>query len=151
MNFCAAILMLKLSNICSIFCVLCFIISGKVNTQLKRKKDLCRVWRRFCDWSNMPEVVCEVSWYHWHFGQISLCRGAVLCIGRCLAAPLASTHRKSIAGDSRHTQNIQINEVIGENEKNCLLFHGKKVTDFFANPINGAANQCLSLPPPPPP
>ena len=27
-------------------------------------------------------------------------------------------------GDSRHTQNIQINNVIGENEK-CLLFYGK--------------------------
>ena len=28
------------------------------------------------------------------------------------------------AGDSQHTQNIQINKVIGENEK-CLLFYGK--------------------------
>ena len=26
------------------------------------------------------------------FGQIILCCGAVLCIGRCLAAPVASTH-----------------------------------------------------------
>ena len=29
-------------------------------------------------------------------------------------------------GDSQHTQNIQINQVIGENEKMCLLFYGKK-------------------------
>ena len=34
----------------------------------------------------------EVSWYYWHFGQTVLCCGAVFCIGRCLAAPLASTH-----------------------------------------------------------
>ena len=38
------------------------------------------------------KVVCEVSWYYGHFGQIILCCGAVLCIGGCLAAPLASTH-----------------------------------------------------------
>ena len=27
-----------------------------------------------------------------NFGQMILCSEAVLCIGRCLAAPLASTH-----------------------------------------------------------
>ena len=51
----------------------------------------------------------------------SLLWGCV-CIGRCLAAPLDPTHWKPIAGDSRHTQNIQINKVTGENEKMCLLF-----------------------------
>ena len=28
-------------------------------------------------------------------------------------------------GDNQHTQNIQINKVIGENERMCLLFYGK--------------------------
>ena len=28
-------------------------------------------------------------------------------------------------GDSRHTQNVQFNKVIGENEKNCVLFYEK--------------------------
>ena len=37
-------------------------------------------------------------------------------------------------GDSRHTQNIQINNVIGENEK-CLLFYGINYMDFLSNPI----------------
>ena len=59
---------------------------------------------------------------------------AVLCIERCLAAPLASTCWKPIVGDSRHTQNIQINDVIGENEK-CLLFYRKNPTDFLANSV----------------
>ena len=68
------------------------------------------------------KVVCEVSSYYWDFGQIILCYGAVLFIGRCLAAPLASTHEKPTAGDSRHTQNIQINKVIGENEKYVFYF-----------------------------
>ena len=64
----------------------------------------------------MGKVVCEVSWYYWQFGQIILWCGAVLCIGRCLAAALDSTHEKPIVGDSQHTQTLQINKVIGENE-----------------------------------
>ena len=67
------------------------------------------------------------------FLPIILCCGAVLCIGRCLAAPLASTHWKPIAGDSQHTQNIQINKVIGENEK-CLLFYRRKPYRLFGQP-----------------
>ena len=38
-------------------------------------------------------------------------------------------------GDSQHTQNIQINKVIAENEKH-LLFYVKNHTDFLANPIS---------------
>ena len=37
-------------------------------------------------------------------------------------------------GDSRHTQNIQNNKVIGDNEK-CLSFNGKTHTHILANPI----------------
>ena len=38
-------------------------------------------------------------------------------------------------GDSQHTQSIQVNKVIGENEKMCLLFYGKKKhTEFLTNP-----------------
>ena len=74
---------------------------GKNTTETKMEKVLWLI--------DMSKVVCEVSWYYWHFGQITLCCGAVLCTGRCLAAPLASTHQKPIAGDSWHTQNIQIN------------------------------------------
>ena len=37
-------------------------------------------------------------------------------------------------GDSCHTQSIQMNKVIGENEK-CLLFYGENHMDFLANPI----------------
>ena len=34
-------------------------------------------------------------------------------------APRVPTHQKPIVGDSQHTQNIQINKVIGENEKHA--------------------------------
>ena len=37
-------------------------------------------------------------------------------------------------GNSQHTQNIHINKVIGENDKKCLLFYGRKHTDFLASP-----------------
>ena len=104
---------------------------GKNATETQNKKGLCSVWRRCCDWSNTSEVVCEVSWYYCHFGQIVPCCGAVLCIGRCLAAPLASPHQKPIAGDRWHTQNIQINKVIGENEK-CVLW--RKPYRLFGQP-----------------
>ena len=38
-------------------------------------------------------------------------------------------------GDNQHTQNIQINNVIGENEKCVFYFKKKNVTDFLANPV----------------
>ena len=40
---------------------------------------------------------------------------------------------------SQHTQNIQTNKILGENEKMCLLFYeisGKNHMDFLANPIH---------------
>ena len=36
-------------------------------------------------------------------------------------------------GDSQHTQSIQINKVIGENEKYVSYFMEKNQTDFLAN------------------
>ena len=36
-------------------------------------------------------------------------------------------------GYSQHTQNMQMNKVIGENEK--FVFYGKKHTDSLAHPI----------------
>ena len=47
----------------------------------------------------------------------------------------ASNDKGHHAGDSRHTQNIQINKVIGENEK-CLLFFGKTKHTFWPNQYN---------------
>ena len=113
-----------LYDIIIIWCIICYFTKKHKNIT-EMQKDLCSLWRRCCDWSNMSKAVCKVFWYYWHFGQLILCCGAVLCIGRCLAAPLASTHYKPIAGDSWHTQNIQINKVIGENEK-CVFYFLEK-------------------------
>ena len=75
--------------------------------------------------------VCKISWYYWCSGQIILCWGAVLCAGRCLAASLASPHYKPIAGDSGHTQNIQINKIVGKNEKCIFCFMEKTIWTFW--------------------
>ena len=39
------------------------------------------------------------------------------------------------AEDSRHTQSIQINKVIGEHEKCVFYFTEKNHMDFLANPL----------------
>ena len=64
------------------------------------------------------------------FGQVILCCGAVLHIGRCLAAPLASPHEKPIVAESRHTQNTQINTDISKNEKMCLFLYRETKRTF---------------------
>ena len=107
-------------------CILPFIISRKVEHNWNTTKDLCSVGGRCCDWSNVSEVVCKVSWFYWHFGQIILCCGAVWCIGRCLAAALGSTHWK--------LQTMQINKVTGENEKCVFYFTEKKLDGLFGQP-----------------
>ena len=39
--------------------------------------------------------------------------------------------------ESQHTQNIQIDKVIGENEKNCVFyFTEKKLNGLFGQPNN---------------
>ena len=81
------------------------------------------------------KVVCKVSWYYWHFSQVSVCCGSGLCIGRCLAAALASTHQKPIVRESQHTQNVPINKVMHENE-NVSFISWKQCNELFGQPDN---------------
>ena len=48
--------------------------------------------------------------------------------------------------DSRHTQNIQINKVIGENEK-CVFFLTEKTWTFWPTQYTGSGKSkvCLSV------
>ena len=39
----------------------------------------------------------------------------------------------NLSGDSRHTQNIQINKVISENEK-CVFYFTGKIYGLFGQP-----------------
>ena len=36
----------------------------------KKKKDLCSVWRRCCDWWNVSKVVCEVLWWDFSLDDV---------------------------------------------------------------------------------
>ena len=119
-NFCAAILILRMEEDTQHFWHI-VIISRKVKTWLKHKNSFVQCvekvpWLIKCVKSGLWSFLT-----YWHFGQIILCCEAVLCIGRYLAASLASTHWKPIATESWHTQNTQINKVIGENEK-CVFY-----------------------------
>ena len=40
-----------------------------------------------------------------------------------------------MTGDSQYTQNTQINQVIGENEK-CVFYFTKKKIDLLTNPTD---------------
>ena len=77
-------------------------------------------------------MVCKVSQYYWHFGQILAV--APVCWFSVLSSTLASTHQEPIAGESHYTQNIQINSYWWK-WKMCLLFYGENHTDFLPNPI----------------
>ena len=81
---------------------------------------------------DISEVVCEVSWYCWHFGQIILCCGTVLCIGRCLAAPLASTHQK---------QQQEVANILKISKPIKLLVKMKNVSFILWKKRNGLSGQ----------
>ena len=89
------------------------------------------IWR-CCDWLNLSSVL-QSFLVLLIFGQRMLCCGTVVCIGRCLAAPLASTHQKPIAGEDQHTQSTQINKVIWWKWKMCLILQ-KKLSGLFGRP-----------------
>ena len=98
--------------------------------QVKCKKRLCSVRRRCRDWQSVLKVVWEVSWYYWHFGQI-ICCGAVLCIGRCLVAPLASTHWKPIIAGYSQILKISKSVKFLVKMKNVSFILWKKLNGLF--------------------
>ena len=68
MNFCVAILILKMEEKRNIFDILCFIISRKVKTQLKHKKKICAVYGEgaVTDWA------CQKWFAKFRAGDFSL-------------------------------------------------------------------------------
>ena len=85
-NFCAAILILKIEGDMEHFWCIMLYNFKKGKNNWNAKKDLCSVWRRCCNWLNMSKVVSEVSWYYWHFGQIILSCGAVLMLWKMFSS-----------------------------------------------------------------
>ena len=64
---------------------------GKNATEMQKR--ICAVYGEnvVTDW-NVSEVVCEVCWYYGYLAMKFFAVGLSYNIGRCLAAPLASTH-----------------------------------------------------------
>ena len=94
LNFCAAILILNMEENTQHFwhIVLYYFKKGKTATEVQEK--ICAMygevlWLIELAKSDLQTFgICWLSfWYCWHFGQIIVCCGAVLCTGRCLAAP----------------------------------------------------------------
>ena len=128
-NFCVAISILKIEEDTQHFQRIMLSYFKKRKNATESQKKVCAVYGQ----DAVTDQMCQ-KWFAKFLGvfcQIILCCGAVLCIGRCLAAPVASTHYFGQQwGDSQRTQNIQINKGFGENEKCVFYFTGKKLTIF---------------------
>ena len=62
MNFCVAILLLKMEENTQHFLVYyALLFQERLKHNWDAQKDLCRVWRKFCEWSSVSKVVCKVS------------------------------------------------------------------------------------------
>ena len=68
MNFCGAILTLKMEEKSDIFGILCFIISRKVKMQLKCKKEVCAVYGE----GAVTDRTCQKWFAKFHAGDFSL-------------------------------------------------------------------------------
>ena len=77
------------------------------------------------------DQTCQKWFVKLHAGDFSLDDGQV---DQLNLIAVKWRHQLRTSNDSQPTQNIQINKVIGENEK-CACFMEKKYTDFLANPI----------------
>ena len=71
MNYCAAILILKMEeNMQHFQCIMLYYFQKGKNVTEMQKKKICAVYGEGAiDWSNVSKVVCKVSWYYWRFGQ----------------------------------------------------------------------------------
>ena len=92
MNFCAAILILKMEEMQHFQHIMLYYFTEDKNATEMQKK-ICAVYRK----GAVTDRMCQ-KWFAKFLGTTDILAklffycGAVLCIGRCLAALLASTH-----------------------------------------------------------
>ena len=130
MHFCAAILILKMDQDMQHFwhIMLYYFKKGKNATETQEK--ICAAYGE----GAVTDPTCQ-KWFAKFLGTTDIWPNSSLpwdCLmhWRRLAAPPACTHQKPIVGDSRHTQNIHSNKVIGENEK-CVFYFMEKTKQTF--------------------
>ena len=122
MNFCVVILILKMEENMQHFChILLYYFKKGKNAAKMQKKDCMEKCMEKVLWliervkSGLQSFVLEIS--HW---VILYSRGQLKLIAMFYHV-----------GDSQHTQNIQINKVIGENEKCVFYFMEKTIWTFW--------------------
>ena len=126
MNFCIAILILKMVKKIHIFGILCFLISRKVKTELKCKKRIVQC---------MEKVLCWIervrSGVRFRAGDFSL----DVALQWVRPVEVDSHQIETLIENNQHSttwkrtgilKNIQINKVLGEKEK--CVFHFKEKT-----------------------
>ena len=127
MNFCAAILILKMVDT-----HFGDIISRKVKMQLKHTQKIVKcmekgLWLIEPVESGLQSLLVLLKFWP----NKSLLWG---CITHWKMFSSTPGIYPLEAYSSQHSQNIQMNKVIGENEK-CVFYFMEKTTDFWANPI----------------
>ena len=133
MNFCAAILILKKKDEMSHFqCIMLYYFKkGKNATETHTHTRSVQCVEKVLCLIKCVKVIREVSWYYWHFGQIISWYGAVLCIGRCLAAPTRSQY-----WEKANTLKISKSIKLLVKMKNVYLILWRKHNGFFGQSNN---------------
>ena len=109
--------------------LLCYFKKGKNATGLQEK--MCAMYGE----GAVTDRMCQ-KWFVKFLGSIDVLTNNSSLWGCLMHWKMFSStpglyHWKPIAGDRQHTQNIQINKVIGENEK-CVFYFTEKL-DFWPN------------------
>ena len=111
-----------------------------IKTQLKCKKQIVQCMEKVlwlimeCVKSGLRSFVLEISCWMMLHGRANQLKLIVIKLRHWKQSTLYH------AGDSWHTQNVQINKVIGENEKRVFYFMEKKL-----NELSGQLNTWLDV------
>ena len=136
MNFCVAIVILKMGENNQHFGILCFIISRKVKVQQKCKKKICAV----CGEGAVTGQMCQKRFAKFRAGDCSLDDAPLL--GRLVEAD--SDQIETLIENNQCYPTWEIANILKisksikllvKMKKNCLLLYRKNETDPLANPI----------------
>ena len=129
-EFLCSHLILKMEKICDIFGILyaLLFLKGKNATEYKKIFVQCMeklLWLIECVKSSLQSFMVEISPWMMLHGQADQLKLKAIKYRHWGQSTLYHMV------DSQHTQNIQTNKVIGENEKCVFYFMEKKHTDFW--------------------
>ena len=108
---------------------------GKNATEMQKKKKICAVYGE----GTVTDQMCQKWFAKFFAGDFSL--GNAPQSGRPnevdsnqIETLIENNQLSYHMGDNQHTQNVQINKVIGENEKCVIYFMEKAIQTFWPTP-----------------